>query len=135
MKDALDLASNNPPQPPEKQPRATKQVKVTARNLEKYQREKYFENLAPMLEAAFPSLIARAASGDMKAVQMIMEMTNYLKPKDGISVITQVYNKNQVAQISSNGNSDAPGGIQSFESILRRLEATDSAKVIDVTTQ
>jgi hypothetical protein len=135
VKAALEAAATNPPQPPEVtiQPRKYKQRKVTPKGLEKYHREMYFENLSPMLEAAFPALIDRARGGDMKAIQIIFEMCNYLKPQGTVSVINQIYNKNQAAAVSNGSNGDTPGGIQSFESILRRLE--QSERVIDVTAQ
>ncbi len=108
-----------PPTPfGEKAPRK----KITSRNLEIYQKQMYFANVIRMTEASYKGLIEKMESGNVKAIEMGLKILNILKPDSGISVNVNNRNENQnIAAVRS----DTPGGIQSFESILRRLEVAD----------
>lgn len=131
-----------PPTPfGEKAPRK----KITSRNIEKYSREMYFENISKVVEAAYPKLVEKIKDGNMKALEMGLQIANILKPVSGVSVVNQIYNKNDnqnLAAAQGNSGGEAPGGIVSFESILRRLEVKDgmnaalpaaTGSVIDIT--
>jgi hypothetical protein len=123
-----DKRENLPTKPRRKRDRS----KVTLGNLENFQQEKYCENVAAMVSVVYPQLIKKMEEGNMKAIEMGLQVLNILKPQNGISVVTQIYNRNQV---SSNSQPEGPVGVgvRSMESILRRLEATEaaSAQIID----
>ena len=120
-------AKNNQPDPdgsiPVKPRR--KKVQVTLANIEKFQQKKYCENIADLVNAAYPMLIEKIRDGNMKALEMGLQVANVLKPQNGISVVTQIYNKNQNA-VTTAPSGDTPDGVRSFESIIRRLEAVDT---------
>jgi hypothetical protein len=110
--------------------------KVTLSNIEKFQQKKYCENIADLVNAAYPMLIEKIRDGNMKALEMGLQVANVLKPQNGVSVVTQIYNRNQNVAVapSEEGPSQST---QSFEGILRRLESTDSPRnaMVDVTPQ
>lgn len=116
------------PKPPNK-----KAIRPTAKNLERLQQQWYLENIAKLVGACYPQLIDKIKDGNVKALEMGLKVANILKPDNGISVVTNLYNRTNT-QIANVQQGDRPEGIQSFESILRRLElqdASDAPKVIE----
>ena len=81
----------------------------------------YLENLAPLVETGYKQLLLKMKRGDMKALDIGLQIANLYKPRTGqVNVVTQIYNKN-------GGDSGGSEKAQSFESILRRLEAGEGA--------
>lgn len=100
--------------------------KVTPKNIDKVQQDLFCQNAVPMLEALYPSLIEMAKNRNMKALEIIAQMTNLIKAPGGVNILNQIYNRNQ--NVVSAPSEDGPSSIQSFEGILRRLESTDSPR-------
>lgn len=98
-----------------------RKVKVTSGNIDKFQERLYLENIASLVETGYKQLLAGMRRGDMKCLEIGLQVANLYKPRTGqVNVVTQIYNKN-------GGDSGGSDKAQSFESILRRLEAGDSA--------
>lgn len=107
-------------------------VPVTEKNFEKRLSSVYYSNVVRMLEEALNQLSSIQNDPNMppiariKAAELVLQASRIIKAKESIvQVNTQINNR------SPRGD-DAPtgGGVRSFESILRRLEARD--EVIDV---
>ncbi len=126
-----DSQGNLPTKP--RRSRKRDRSKITLKNLESFQQKKYCENVASMVSVVYPQLIKKMEEGNMKAIEMGLQVLNILKPQNGISVVTQIYNRNQASSGPSEDPASAGVGVRSMESILRRLEATESAsaQVID----
>ena len=95
-----------------------KKVKLTTNNVDRWQEKLYLENLPELVQVGYKQLIKKLKEGDPKALAMSLEIANLYKPRTGqVNVVTQIYNKN-------GGESSGSEKAQSFESILRRLEAS-----------
>jgi len=106
------------PELPKVKQKKTRQIRLTPDNIDRFQQRLYFENLPALLDASYKQLLKKTKAGDVKALDMCLQIVNLFKPRNGqVNVITQVYNKN--------GESPTADKAQSFESILRRLEAGD----------
>lgn len=98
-----------------------RQIKLTTSNVDKWQEKLYLENLPALLDASYKQLLKKTRQGDTKALDMCLQIVNLYKPRTGqVNVVTQIYNKN-------GGDSGSSDKAQSFESILRRLEAGEGA--------
>ena len=86
--------------------------------MDRWQEKLYLENLPALVETGYKQLLAKMKSGDMKALDIGLQIANLYKPRTGqVNVVTQIYNKN-------GGEPSGSDKAQSFESILRRLEAS-----------
>jgi hypothetical protein len=104
-------------------------IKVTRRNLMKVQEKKFLEHVEPMMDEMFTSLRAQVRSGNMRAIQIVAEMSNLVKGGQGVSVIANInQNNSNRAEAASAGS-----GKTSFEQLVRRLDgrATDIAQAED----
>jgi len=98
-----------------------RQVKLTTNNVDRFQEKMYLENLAPLVETGYKQLLLKMKRGDMKALDIGLQIANLYKPRTGqVNVVTQIYNKN-------GGDPSGSDKVQSVESILRRLEESESA--------
>jgi hypothetical protein len=103
---------------------------VTEKNFEKRITDVYYRNAVPMLEEAMAELRRLAQNPEvsdvarLRACEMILTATRIIKNKDSVvQVGVQINNRGGAAEPTASG--------QSFESIIRRLDARDD--VIDVT--
>lgn len=101
--------------------------RLTKRNLEKYQRDQYLQNLPAISEAFFPALIEKMKGGNTKALELGAKIMRLIKD-DGFSVVTNIVQNNQ----------QEANPRFSFESLVRRLEARDKGSAdnpIEITAE
>ena len=100
-------------------------IRVTRKNIAKIPERHLIENIDPMLTEAFQAVRARAKDGNMRAIELILQMVNLIKPPGGVTVTNNLLQQN---------NNEGAGNAVRFESLVRRLEKRDvstSQTVID----
>ena len=100
-------------------------IRVTRKNIAKIPERHLIENIDPMLTEAFQAVRTRAKDGNMRAIELILQMVNLIKPPGGVTVTNNLLQQN---------NNEGAGNAVSFESLVRRLEKRDvstSQTVID----
>jgi hypothetical protein len=92
-----------------------KPKKVTAKNLEKFQQDKYLQNVGPMLDEVYTALRTKVKDGNMRAIEMALQVCNLVKGQGGVTVLNQIVQNNNTVQQNTRG----------FAALVRSLDSRD----------
>jgi hypothetical protein len=114
---------------PEETAVETPRPRITRKGLARLQEKHLLANIDPLLQELYPALTKKVKDGNMKAIELVMQMSNLVKTPGGVNITQTI--------LQQNSNTAGPSNFN-FEALARRLDKRDSdaAKgIIDVTPE